>query len=221
MKMSHLMAVFAACAAASLVCMSLIGGPALAQRPGMPQVSSTAVLLDVQYVFKHHDGFRAESDQVKADAQRLQAQFKTDGEEIRKFQEKLADFRPGTPDYKAAQEEFTHRVSDFQTRQTMAKQDLELREAQVFNRVYQEVQQEVEYYCANNNVALVLQFNGDPINPDKPADIGRMVTQQVVYHAKSIDITPIILQSIRARHGWTDGPRNATLPPPAGVNPTR
>ena len=58
MKKSHLLAVFAACAAASLVWMSLVGGPALAQRPGMPQVASTTVLLDVPYVFKHHDGFR-------------------------------------------------------------------------------------------------------------------------------------------------------------------
>ncbi len=70
--------------------------------------------------------------------------------------------------------------------------------------MYQEVLQEVEYYCANNNVALVMSFNGDQINPDKPTDIARMVTQPVVYHAKSIDITPIILQAIRTRHGWTD-----------------
>ena len=141
---------------------------------------------------------------MKANAQRLQAQFKADADEIKKFQDNIGTFRPGTPDYKAAQEEYNRKVSDYEVRARTSKQDIELREAQIYAHVYQEVQQEVEYYCSNNNVALVMSFNGDPINPDKPQDIARMVTQPVVYHAKSIDITPIILQGIRARHGWPD-----------------
>ena len=212
------MAVFAACAAASLVGMSLVGGPALAQRPGMPQAGSTPVLIDILYIFKNHDGFKGEEEQMKADAQRLQQQFTREGEELRKFQERLQDFRQGTPEYKAAQEEAARREADLQTHARMEKQNLILRDAQIWNRVYQEILQEVEYYCANNNIALVMNFNGDPVNQDRPNDVDRMIRQSVVYHAKSIDITPIILQSIRTRHGWTDVPRTATSP---GVNPTR
>ena len=211
------MAVFAACAAASLAWMSLVGGPALAQRPGVPQVSSTTVLIDIPYIFKHHDGLKGESEQMNADLQRLQEQFKRESEEIQKFQERLARVPPRHPRLQGRaggvrpqavglpnpHSEWRSRSSPFATRKC-------------YNRVYQEVLQEVEYYCANNNIALVMNFNGDPINPDRPNDIERMIRQPVVYHAKSIDITPIILQSIRTRHGWTDAPRTAT---PQGVNP--
>ena len=76
-----------------------------------------------------------------------------------------------------------------------------IREAQIYNRVYQEVLQEVEQYSHNNNIALVIGFNGDPINPDRPTDIARMVTQPVVYHAKSIDITPMISLPRAFAHG--------------------
>ena len=180
------------------------------QRPGVPQVSSTTVLIDVPYIYKHHDGFKAETEQMNSELQRLQEQFKREAEEIRSFQEKLGQFRPGTPDYKAAQDEYNRRVADFQVRQQTAKQDVGSRRAQIFNRVYLEILQEVEYYCANNNIALALNFNGDVINPDRPQAVERMLSEPVVYHAKSIDITPFILQTIRARKGWDNRQAEST-----------
>ena len=125
-RKSHLMAVFAACAAASLVGMSLVGGPALAQRPGMPQVSSTTVLIDILYIFKHHDGFKAEDGANEGrratSARAVQARRRGDcGSSRRNWQ----DFRPGTPDYKAAQEEYARRVADSKPTPAWQKQDLD------------------------------------------------------------------------------------------------
>ena len=81
-RKSYLMAVFAACAAAALAWMSLVGGPALAQRPGVPQVSSTTVLIDILYILKHHDGFKAEDGATENGCATSARQFKREGEEI-------------------------------------------------------------------------------------------------------------------------------------------
>jgi Skp family chaperone for outer membrane proteins len=219
-KKSYLVAFLAVGVAVSLCRMSLTGGNALAQRPGMapPAAPTSIALIDINYIFKQHPGFKAEMEQMKSDVQRAEAQVKADADAARKFSERMADFHQGTPEYKQAEEELVRKQTDIQVRVNSQKKEFLLRESQIYNRVYQEIYQEVAYYCNSNGIGVVVKFNGDPLDADRPDDVLRVINQQVVYHAKQVDITGIILQNLRSRLPPTADGRNAPGPVrPAGV----
>jgi hypothetical protein len=48
---------------------------------------------------------------------------------------------------------------------------------------------------------MVMRFNGDPVDVDKPDSVLSFINKPVVYYDKSRDITPIILDSLIKRSG--------------------
>ena len=50
----------------------------------------------------------------------------------------------------------------------------------------------MEYYAQQNNIGLVLRFNGDQVNPDRPEAILKAINKPVVSQ-NNIDITPDVL----------------------------
>ncbi len=99
------------------------------------------------------------------------------------------------------------------------KDEFMMRAAGIYNRVYQEIFQEVQYYCAKNGIALALNYNSDKVDPNKPADVARMLNRPVVY-AANIDITPRIVDDLIQRRRIVR-PGDRPAPPPVanqGVN---
>lgn len=195
MKKSCLLAALAA----SVMWMGLAADPATAQQqPVRPQGLSGVALLDVNYVFKKHARFKSQMEEMRGDVERSQTEWKRQNEGINKLVERLNEFRPGTPDYKAMEEEIVNQRTKLQATMTIAKKDFLQREAKVYYNVYQEIMQEVKYYCEANGVTLVMTFNGDKINPENPEDVLRGINQKVVYYNPEMDITPLILKRLGA-----------------------
>ena len=55
-----------------------------------------------------------------------------------------------------------------------------------------EVVDAVNVYATSHNIALVMRFNGEPVDPLKKEDIMRDIDKQVVIQ-NQIDITPDVL----------------------------
>ena len=80
----------------------------------------------------------------------------------------------------------------------------------------------MDYYCNNHGIALVLKFNNDPVNPEKPDDVLRVINSPVVFHTRPTDITPFIIDSLRQRGAIITAPATASRqssPSPFGVYP--
>ena len=60
---------------------------------------------------------------------------------------------------------------------------------------------------------MVLRFNGDPVDVDKPDSVLSYINKPVVWYDKSRDITPIILDSLVKR---SDASRRQTASAAAG-----
>ncbi len=201
MRKSHLVAALAA----SVVWLVMAGLPAAAQQP-QPQPPRQPVirmpggvniaLVDVMYIFKKHARFKAQREEMRADWMRTQEEFKARAEAIKKQAEHLKDFRPGTPDYKALEEELVDQQAKSQGQAAIKQKEFQQREAKIFYNVYQEILQEVKYYCQANNVGLVLNFDGDAMNSDSPEAVTRGVMREVVFYDPALDITPIILKRL-------------------------
>ncbi|MGA2621298.1 MAG: OmpH family outer membrane protein [Thermoguttaceae bacterium] len=197
MRKSHLVVALAA----SVVWSGLAGRPAAAQQqPPQPVMRMpggvNVALVDVAYIFKKHARFKAQREEWRADFMRTQEEFKARSEGMKKQAEHLKDFRPGTPDYKALEEELVDQQAKLQGQTTLKQKEFQQREAKIFYNVYQEILQEVKYYCQANSVGLVLNFNGDAMNSENPEDVGRGVMRPVVFYDPALDITPIILKRL-------------------------
>lgn len=167
-------------------------------RPQAPGVSASGAiaLLDVTYVFKNHARFKALMAELQADVDAAEASVKKDQGNLKALAERLEGYRAGTPEYKQLEEELAKRQSDMAVQVQLQKKDFLQREAKIYHNVYQELMQEVDYYAANNGIALVMRFNGDTVDASKPEDVLRDINKPIVWYPKDRDITPFILQRV-------------------------
>ena len=167
-----------------------------AQAPARPATGPSVALLDVSYIFKNHARFKGQMEDMKADVERAEAQVKKERETIIKLAEDLQRFRKGTPDYKALEEELAKRQADLSVQVQLQKNEFLQREAKIYHNVYQEILQVTDYYCKQNTVDMVLRFNGDPVDIDRPDSVLSFINKPVVWYQKNLDITPTILAEL-------------------------
>lgn len=210
-----------AAVAALILGLGLVVSRALGQQavqPGMPapQGGITIALLDVNYIYNQHIRFKSSMEQFKADVQRARDEMKKRAESLQAMQEQLRKFKPGTEEYRQTEEMIAKTQADVSVQAQLQQKEFLQREAKIYHSVYQEIQQEVQYYASQHGIAAVLRFSGDPVDKDQPDDVLRGINQPVVWYNPAIDITPHILAALNQR-GATAPPTEAYRPAPQGV----
>ncbi len=179
---------------------------AQAQRPAAPEVA----LLDLNYVFKNHAGFKASKAELQAAVDMAQLDIKTRQEKLQQMQAKLQESTPGSPDFRALETQITKELADLNLSVQLERKRFIEREAQLAYNVYKQVLDEVTHYCRQHGIRMVLRFNGEPLDMNKPEHIAEQLNRNVVYHESTIDITPVILQRLNSQSAPTAGQHQAT-----------
>lgn len=174
--------------------------PAAAARPAAPAGAAPThvVVLDVGYIFKNHAGFNAEMAKIKEDVMMVENRLKQEQERIRSMVEQLKAFQPGTPEYRKLEGDVAKAQGDFQVKAQLEKKDFLDREAKIYHRVYGEVEQAVSTFAKSNRIAVVLRFDGEPVDP-KETDRNKIMahlSRPIVYHDGLVDITADILRML-------------------------
>ena len=177
---------------------------AVAQAPtrpiaGQPAAGQNIALLDVTYIFKNHVRFKAEMERMKADVQRAESDIKAQRDKLAKVAEDAQNFRKGTPEYKAAEEQLANGQAKMQVDVQRQKKEFLQNEAKIYNSVYQEIYQVTDYYCKQNGIDLVVKFNGDPVDVDQPDSVLAYINKPVVWYQQRLDITLPILTQLNGR----------------------
>lgn len=170
--------------------------PAMAQAPAKPAGGLNVALLDVTYIFNNHARFKRMREEMSADVERATQQMNKDKEELKKLAEKLQEFNKGTQNYQQLEEELAKRQADLQVRVQLQKNQFVQQEATIYHNVYQEILQATEYYCKQNGIDMVIKFNGDPVDVNRPESIQAELFKPIVWYQKSLDITPAILAEL-------------------------
>ena len=185
-------------------------------RPAGAVAGQGIAVIDISYIFKNHARFKQSMEYMKRDVLAAEETLKKERDLVNQMIEKLKDFKPGTPDYKKLEEDITHRQSDFNVRASLQKKEFLEREAKVYTNIYKEISDEVGYYSDKNGIALVLRFNGDPVDANNRNSVLNEINKPIVYQRGGIDITPIILDTLNRR-----GPAANTAGPTGPVAPVR
>lgn len=149
-------------------------------------------VVDINYIFKNHQKFRAAMDGMKADFQAVDTDLKGDQQKIIQAEEQKAQFAPGSADFKRLDDEIVNMKAALQVEVTQKRKELVEREAKIYYETYLEVEKAIEYYAQRQNLGLVLRFNGDEADPNNRESILRSINKEVHFQ-NQVDVTPDIL----------------------------
>jgi len=190
-----------------------IGANAQAQAPnpaGANAAKFGIAVVDISYIFKKHERFRATMESMKKEMENIEAELKADREKIAQSEAQRNAFTVGSAEHKRADEEVARMMAEFNLKMGRLRKDFLEREAKVYYQTYVEVVEAVNYYAQRQNIGLVLRFNGEPVDPNQREGVLREINKTVVVQ-NQIDITPDVLALLNRDQQRTT--------PPAGSQP--
>lgn len=190
----------AALVAGSVLILSLFGS-ALSQQTATSTIpnSPRVALIDVGYIFKNHSRFKRMRADITKTAEQAEAQIRQKNQEIRQMMERLGQLNAGTRDYVNLDRKITEAKASLQANVHMKKKEFVQEEAKIYHDVYQEISREVGYYAQAKNIDLVLQFDGEPVDPQDPDSVARSLYKPVVWQASGLNISDVILGQLNRR----------------------
>jgi Skp family chaperone for outer membrane proteins len=192
----------------------LVAGVSAQQRSGPAtgtRVGSEIALIDIGVIFKNHTRFKAHMADLQADMERAEQQMKKERDSLRGLSEQLGGYKAGSVEYKQLEEEITKRSADLNVRFQLQKKEFAKTEAKTYYMVYQEIQQEVDAFAQANGIAVVLKFKSEQADADKPDEVLTELNKPVIWYARNLDITAVILESLNRRALQTERPSNGPV----------
>jgi Skp family chaperone for outer membrane proteins len=218
-------------AAAILAILVAVSGVArlAAQAPaGRPATgpTSTVAVVDIAQIYKGMNSFKAQMEMMSKEVKAAEDKLNAERLQLNRMVEKLKELRPGTPDFKRLEQDIAQKQADFQVRGNLHKRDFMEKEAAIYYKTYQEINEVIRQYSESRGITLVLRFSNDQVDPTDRDSVFRELTKAVVYQHSS-DISQIILDEMNRRSGPSGtGPtgNNPTAQPrgpmgPGGVQP--
>jgi Skp family chaperone for outer membrane proteins len=196
-KKSHRWAILAIVVSLGyLLTVAMAENPA-GMQPASPAGGPRLALLDVSRIFKAHNRFKLSMEEMKRDVQNAENKVRADREEINKLAtDGLANFTKGTQQYAEMEEQLANRQAKLAVDVQRTKNDFLQREAMIYHNVYQEIWQATDYFCRKNGIDMVLRFNGEPVDVQRPDSVLTFINKPVVWYDPGLDITEAILRDV-------------------------
>lgn len=192
-----------AAAAAALVMSAALCSAASAQNAAGANAQKFGVaVIDINYIFKNHQGFRSSMDGMKEDFTAVEAEVKSKQQQIVKAQEQQKTYTPGSAEFKQLDEQIVRMNASLQVDVTQKRKQLVEREAKIYYDTYKQVEQVINYYAERQGIGLVLRFNGEEADQNNRESILRSINKAVHFQNK-IDITPDVLALVNRSAGQT------------------
>ena len=168
----------------------------MAQPAASASPATHVAVIDVGYIFKNHARFKQAMDKMKDEVLQAENVLKAERDRINGLMEQLKGFNVGTPEYKKLEAEVAKAQGDFSVNAQLQKKDFMDREAKVYLQVYNEIERAVSQFARDNGIAVVLRFDGDPVDATDRNRILGSITKPIVYHDPQIDITADVLRML-------------------------
>lgn len=164
--------------------------PVTAQESGGHRVA----VVDVAKIFKEHPKIRAEVEKIENDLKSYDTQLQGRRDEYRQAVEKLKTFKAGTPDYTNLEEQIASMESRLRLDMARKQKELADAEAKIYYENYKKIAAAVAFLADYNKVNLVLRYNSEEMDLEQGESVVRGVMKNIVFHDKSLDMTPVVMQ---------------------------
>ena len=152
-------------------------------------------LIDMAHIFKNYEKFKAETEGLQAAAQQAEAKAQAMVAKMKEVQGQMQGLTAGTPDYNAKEATLIELQTRLQAFQQVERRAIVRKQAEVYKKIYVEVQTAVSMYAKHYNYTLIMRFNREDLAAaGDPQKIIQGMNRQVVWHRPQDDLTDPILQ---------------------------
>ncbi len=155
-------------------------------------------VVDVPYIFKNYQAFDTKMKALKTEKESVDESLKGERDSIQNKEKEKGQYNAGSPEFRQADEDIARLKAEFTLKLQRAQKDIIEKEAKVYYQTYIEVNNAVSYFAQQNNIGLVLRFNGEQVDPNRREDVLRGINKPVVFQ-NNVDITPDILALLNRR----------------------
>ncbi|MEX2310048.1 MAG: OmpH family outer membrane protein [Pirellulales bacterium] len=149
-------------------------------------------VVDINAIFNRHARLKAAMEEMKKEMQTADAEIKGDREKIAQLEQQRNTYNVGSEEYKRLDEQMARMLADLQLKMGKLQKEFAERRARTVYQSYLEVVEAVNYYAKRQNIGLVLRFNGESADPNRPDEMMREIGKDVVMQDQ-IDITGDVL----------------------------
>jgi Skp family chaperone for outer membrane proteins len=181
-------------------CLALVARIGIAQNasqsPAGPVAGQVIALLDVKYIFEHHARFKEQKKELNAEVERATAEDRAERTAIVQLNERLQEYRSGTPDYKTVETEIASRQANLTAKLQLRSREFGRKEAKLLCNVYREICDSTNQYAQQHGIDMVLRFSSESADPEQPDTVWQWIARPVVAYRNGLDITPAIVQDL-------------------------
>ena len=109
--------------------------------------------------------------------------------------EKLPQYKIGTPEYSTLEKQIAEGDSQLRLQMASKRRELADAEARIYYQNYERITSGVKVMADFYKINLVLRYNSDKMDLEKPDTVIRGVMKNIVYHDEDLDMTKAIMQS--------------------------
>ena len=180
--------------AAFVAVVLLSSSNAVAQGGASARPTSVAV-IDINFIFKHHQRFKQAMDDIKKDIEQFEAYLRQEKTNIAKQTEQLKSMPASSEDYRRLESSLANAHTNLQLETGRKRKDILEREAKVYYNAYKEIEERVGHFAHRNGIGLVLRFNSEQMDPTKRESVLQGVNRAVVYQ-NGLNVTSFILDEL-------------------------
>lgn len=172
-----------------------------ASAQAQPTAAHQVGLIDMAHIFKNYEKFKAETQGLQGAAEQAEAQAQAMVTEMKNVQGQMQGLTAGSADYNAKEATLIELQTKLQTFQQVERRDIVRKQAEVYKKIYVEVQQAVSMYAKHYEYTLIMRFNREDLEAaGDPQKIIQGMNRQVVWHRPQDDLTDPILQYLNDRY---------------------
>jgi bla regulator protein BlaR1 len=183
--------------------------PASAEASAKTSAARRIVVVDVQYLFKHHEGFRQSMESLKKRAASAAERTKQQRAEITDLRRQIEETQAGTPQRTAIETKIIAKQSELNAFIQSTKKELLDQQKENYQNTWNDISAVIAQYAKQHDIDLVLRvrdFTGSsqPHDVNKNMDANELLSRMnapVVYqssaaHGDEIDITREVLAGL-------------------------
>ncbi|MEZ6094269.1 MAG: OmpH family outer membrane protein [Pirellulaceae bacterium] len=159
------------------------------------QQRDIVAVLDVAKVFNENLEFDTQMQRIRDEADQLKNTIQQEQDGIRNDAMRLQDMPVGSAERNSLEATLEQKQAALRTKARQAETDLLTKEAQLYYKTYQKMQQVVAQLSETNSIGLVLRFDSTPIDKDNRQEVIMGVNRAVVYHYQ-LDLTKLVIEAM-------------------------
>ena len=182
------------CIGGCLLLLVLFACPVSADEPADFPIAT----LNVDKIFKTSKPLQERLVPLKQKAQELDKSVQLKQVELETTQNKIRRTPPGTPDFENLQVLLAKMQAELRLFVEREKRNLQKEEAEVYSKVYKEMEEEVQKICKVRKIRLVIRQNDGSESDNSVEAVLKSINRGIVYD-DGLNITDDVIQALNDR----------------------